>query len=420
MEMGLAITLLSLLVWVGLLTLWGQFWRSDQRLNETEVGAGEDGGDRAFSPSFYPAVCAVVPARNEAELLPVTLRSLLQQDYPGEFRVILVDDQSSDGTAEIAVQVASELNCSSRLDVIQTGALPPGWTGKLWAMEQGVRHVQAAAAPPDYLLLTDADIAHDRANLRQLITKAQQEELDLVSLMVLLRCQSLWEKLLIPAFVFFFQKLYPFRWVNDPTNRFPMNQFAAAAGGCILMRREVLLQIGGLQVVRQALIDDCALAQAVKRSNPEAVQDPTASGKITSGKIWLGLTQTNRSLRSYDSLRSIWEMVSRTAFTQLRYSPALLLLALVGMILIYVVPPLSTIVGTLTGNWAIAASGCAAWLLMTLSYLPTVRLYGGSIGVAFCLPGVALLYTVMTVDSAWQHWRGQGGAWKGRVYLRDS
>lgn len=390
-EIGLGLTVLSLAIWVGLLGWRGQFWQADQRL---EVQATE--------PEVWPSVCAVLPARNEASLLPVTLRSLLMQDYPG-VTIILVDDHSTDGTASVASRVAQELDKGWQLNIVCAEPLPPGWTGKLWALEQGIRQAQTLTPPPDYFLLTDADIEHDSKNLRQLVAKAQQEDLDLVSLMVLLRCQSFWEKLLIPAFVFFFQKLYPFRWVNDPTN-----PTAAAAGGCILIRREALVRVGGIQAVREALIDDCALAQAVKstpRYKPHAL-----------GRIWLGLGPLTSSLRPYPSLASIWDMVARTAFTQLNYSPWLLLGTLVGMTLIYAVPPTGAIVGGLTGNWLTAIAGLSGWLLMAWAYLPTLRFYGCSPLLAFCLPAIALLYTLMTLDSALRHWRGQGGAWKGRIY----
>jgi hopene-associated glycosyltransferase HpnB len=395
-EIGLGLSFLSLVIWIGLLCFWGQFWRTDQRL--TEVGR------ELPDVESYPSVFAVVPARNEAALLPVTLRSLLTQDYPGAFSVILVDDYSTDNTATVAQQVAKDLNKSWQLKIITGAPLPAGWTGKLWAMEQGVRHAQNLTPPPDYLLFTDADIEHDSGNLRRLVAKAQQDNLDLVSLMVLLRCQEFWERFLIPAFVFFFQKLYPFRWVNDPTN-----PTAAAAGGCILMRREALNQIGGIQVVRQALIDDCALAQAVKSS------DRSENPEIGGG-IWLGLTSSTRSLRPYPSLETIWEMVARTAYTQLNYSPLLLLGTLIGMTLVYLIPPLAAIWGGFTGNWWVAIAGLSGWLLMTLAYLPTVRFYNCSPGFAFSLPAIAFLYTLMTLDSALRHWQGRGGAWKGRVY----
>ena len=401
---GLALTLLSLAIWVVLLGFRGQFWQADQQI---EVQATE--------LQVLPSVCAVIPARNEAELLPVTLRSLLLQDYPGSLSVILVDDQSTDGTGSVAQQVAQDLDKGSQLEVLSAQALPPTWTGKLWAMEQGIRHAQTLTPQPDYFLLTDADIEHDRANLRQLVTKAQQEGLDLVSLMVLLRCQSFWEQVLIPAFVFFFQKLYPFRWVNNPNS-----STAAAAGGCILIHHEALNRIGGIQILRQALIDDCALAQAVKSPCiKKGIFSPLTSSIVREkgeGRIWLGLTRLTRSLRPYPTLSSIWELVARTAFTQLDYSPWLLVGTLIGMTLIYVVPPVSTILGALTGNWLVAIAGFASWLMMAIAYLPTLRFYRCSPVLAFGLPAIAFLYTLITLDSALRHWRGQGGAWKGRVY----
>ncbi|NER99578.1 MAG: glycosyltransferase, partial [Symploca sp. SIO1B1] len=340
----------------------------------------------------------VIPARNEAQLLPITLRSLFSQDYPGSLSVILVDDHSTDGTAQVAQKVAQEAQQSQQLQVISAQTLPSGWTGKLWALEQGIRHAQQQTPPPDYFLLTDADIEHESSNLRELITKGEAQQLDLVSLMVLLRCESFWEQFLIPAFVFFFQKLYPFPWVNTPTN-----STAAAAGGCILIRRQALSRIGGLQVVRQALIDDCALAQAVKSSSQ-------------SHGIWLGLTKLTRSLRPYPSLASIWDMVARTAFYQLNYSPLWLIGTVLGMTLIYLVPPIAVIFSTVTGNWLIAIAGVSGWLLMAGAYLPTLQLYQCSPLLAFCLPAIAFLYNLMTLDSALRHWQGRGGSWKGRVY----
>jgi hopene-associated glycosyltransferase HpnB len=321
-----------------------------------------------------------------------------------------VDDQSTDGTAKIAQQVAQNLNQKSQLHIIAGVPLPAGWTGKLWAMEQGIRHAQSLTPLPDYLLFTDADIEHEGGNLRRLTAKAQQDDLDLVSLMVLLRCESFWEQLLIPAFVFFFQKLYPFRWVNDSTKA-----TAAAAGGCILIRHGALTQIGGIQAVRQALIDDCALAQAVKSSRGTG-EDACSPEKQVKGRIWLGLTSSTRSLRPYPCLASIWKMVARTAYTQLNYSPLLLLGTLVGMSLIYLVSPISVLLGGLTGHWLIAIAGLSGWLLMALAYLPILRFYECSPWLALSLPAIAFLYTLMTLDSALRHWQGRGGAWKGRVY----
>ncbi|MEI2578956.1 glycosyltransferase [Scytonema sp. PRP1] len=393
-EIGLWLAFLSLTIWVILLGFWGQFWRSDQRLTRQETDL-----------PMFPAICAVIPARNEADLLPVTLRSLLNQDYPGHLSVVLVDDSSTDGTANVARDVAQELDKTEQLRVLSGQPLAPGWTGKLWALHQGIQYAQTLTPPPDYVLLTDADIEHDALNLRSLVAKAQQEDLDLVSLMVRLRCESFWEKLLIPAFVFFFQKLNPFPWVNDPTK-----PTAAAAGGCILITREALTRIGGIEVVRDALIDDCALAQAVK--SRRFTLSPS------SPKIWLGLTDSTHSLRPYPSLSTIWHMIARTAFTQLNYSLGLLIVTVIGMILVYIVPPVCAIFGLLTGNWLVAIAGLSTWLLMAYAYLPTIRFYGCSPALALCLPGIALLYTLMTVDSAVRHWQKRGGTWKGRVYSK--
>lgn len=381
----LGLVVASVGIWVGLLGWRGQFWRADVSLPPSE--------DSLSGP--WPSVCAVIPARDEASVLPETLPSLFEQDYPGVLSVVLVDDRSEDGTAMLAEDLARQWG-NAHLTVIRTEPLAPGWTGKLWALEQGIRHVRGTGAVPDYWLLTDADICHDAHNVRRLVAKSRQDEPDMVSLMVRLRCRSVWEQLLIPAFVFFFQKLYPFRWVNDPAN-----PTAAAAGGCVLIRRETLAGIGGLEAIHRCLIDDCALAGAVKSSG---------------SSIWLGLTQTTRSLRPYLSLAEIWNMVARTAYTQLEYSLVLLLGTCFGMLLIYGVPPVATLVGALMGDVPVMIAGLVGWLLIATAYLPTLRLYGVSPLLAPCLPAIALLYTVMTVDSARRHWQGEGGAWKGRTY----
>ena len=394
----LGLMLLSLTIWLGLLCFWGQFWRTDQQLEVAETQL-----------QSLPMVCAVVPARNEAELLPTSLRSLLLQDYPGSLKVFLVDDRSTDGTANFAEGVAHTLGKPEQLHIISGVSLPPGWSGKLWAVEQGIN--SASLFAPDYFLLTDADIEHDPGNLRRLVAKAVQEDLDLVSVMVRLRCESFWEKLLIPAFVFFFQKLYPFRWVNNPNN-----PTAAAAGGSILISREALDRIGGIQVIRQALIDDCALADAVKQIGRQSNSSFSPTSPASSGRIWLGLSTLTQSLRPYNSLATIWDMVARSAYTQLNYSPLLLLGTLVGMPLIYLVPPMCVILGAVWSNWAIALTGLLGWFLMTLAYYPTIRFYKCSPWLAFSLPAIAFLYTLMTLDSALRHWQGRGGAWKGRVY----
>ena len=375
---------LSLAVWLFLLLFWGNFWRGDRRIETVREVIAD-----------YPSVCAIVPARDEAESIETSLTSLLKQDYPGKFSIVLVDDNSSDRTAEIAVATAEKLNKSERLTVVSGKPLASGWKGKLWAMQQGIVEARSQTTP-EYFLLTDADIQHPTDNIKQLVAKAQSQQLDLVSLMVLLRCQSFWEKLLIPAFVFFFQKLYPFAWVNNPDR-----SMAAAAGGCILISNQALIEIGGIATIKNALIDDCSLAQAVK-----------STGK----NIWFGLSETTTSLRGYDSLSVIWDTIARTAYTQLNYSPILLVGTVIGMAIVYLVAPACLIAGIFTSNWLLITISIFTWLLMTRAYLPTIELYKLSIIWAFFLPAIALLYTLMTIDSAIKYYRGKGGAWKGRTY----
>ncbi|MEA5577347.1 glycosyltransferase [Anabaena sp. UHCC 0451] len=389
-EILLSLMVLSLTIWLFLLLFWGQFWRVDQQLKTAQNKL-----------KSLPTVCVVVPARNEADVIPISLRSLLLQDYPGNFQVFLVDDQSTDGTANFAQGVAYAVDKLPQLHIVYSADLPVGWTGKLWAMEQGIKAAlktfhETSLQLPDYFLLTDADIEHDISNLHRLVAKAEAENLDLVSIMVKLRCQSFWEQLLIPAFVFFFQKLYPFRWVNNHKKA-----TAAAAGGCILISREMLQKIGGLQIIRQALIDDCSLAKTVKSHQ---------------GKIWLGLDALTYSLRPYDSLETIWNMVARSAYTQLNYSPLLLGGSVLGMILVYMLPPLGIILGLVMENLPITIISLCTWLLMTVAYFPIIRFYKSPLWLAFCLPIIAFLYTLMTLDSANRHRQGRGGAWKGRVY----
>lgn len=381
---------LALIIWLCLIFFWGGFWRSRVRLEATETKL-----------TSYPNVCAIVPARNEADVLPISLASLLNQDYPGALSVVLIDDNSSDRTAEVAQAIAKKLNQTDCIKIISGKPLAMGWKGKLWAMKQGIDLALQTTPQPDYFLFTDADIKHDRHNVLQLVNKAEAENLDLVSLMVLLRCQTIWEKLLIPAFVFFFQKLYPFPWVNNRDR-----SVAAAAGGCILIRRQTLANIGGIASVKDALIDDCALAKKVKFSNVNTAQ----------GNIWLGLSETTVSLRAYDSLKTIWDTIARTAYTQLNYSPVLLVGTILGMTIVYLVSPICVVVSLIINNWLLLTISLLTWLLMTVAYLPTVRLYKLSILWAFSLPAIALLYTLMTMDSAYKYWQGKGGAWKGRTY----
>jgi hopene-associated glycosyltransferase HpnB len=380
---GLAVpAAVSLLAWLWLALFHGRFWRADQVLAE--------GCDERAS---WPEICAVIPARNEAATIGAALRSLLEQDYPGAISVVVVDDDSDDGTAGAARAAAQG---DTRLHVVSGAPLPAGWTGKLWAVSQGVDHAARVAPDATFLLLTDADIAHDRLNLRRLVVRAEDEGRELVSLMVRLVVGTFWERLLIPAFVFFFQKLYPFPRVNNPRGR-----VAAAAGGCMLLRRSALARIGGIEAIRGEVIDDCALARAIKRSG---------------GSIWLGLTETTCSLRGYGTLAGIWNMVARSAYVQLRHSVVLLAGTLAGMILLYLVPPLAFVAGIATSDPVAALAGGGAWAVMTVLYGPTLALYGQPSWRAALLPAAAALYCAMTVTSAWRTWRGRGAGWKGRHY----
>jgi len=376
---------LAVAAWGFLLVFRGGFWRSHPRLS---FDAAHDAATER-----YPSVVAVVPARNEAAVIATCVETLLAQDYRGEFRVIVVDDSSDDGTAEIARAAAARRGAQERLEAVRAEPLPPDWTGKMWAVGQGVRRAEELA--PDYLWLTDADIAHHPRELTHLVAKAEGEERDLVSLMVCLNCETFWERLLIPAFVFFFQMLYPFPWVNDHERR-----IAAAAGGSMLVRRTALEAAGSIEAIRHAVIDDCALARAIKRR----------------GTIWLGLADATRSLRRYESLKEIWAMVARSAYDQLGYSRRMLALTVIGLAVVFVAPVVVAVHGALSGNLEEGPIGMIAWLMMTAAYRPTLRLYGGKGTGALALPIAALLYCAMTIDSARRHYRGQGGGWKGRTY----
>jgi len=366
-------------IWLYLIFARGGFWRASER---------DDW--RPASPRSWPTVAVVIPARNEAAYIAESLRSVLDQDYPGGWIVYLLDDDSSDGTADLARRVAAAGTAQDRLRILAGRPLPRDWSGKVWAMKQGIEAAQTAPSPPDYLLLTDADIVYQPDVLQSLVAHAEAERLVLTSLMVKLRCESLAERALIPAFVFFFQMLYPFAWVNRPTGG-----TAAAAGGCMLARADALRRAGGIDAIRAALIDDCTLAMLMKAQGP----------------IWLGLTERVHSIRAYPDVEHIRHMVARTAYAQLRNSPLLLTGTVAGMALTYLVPPVM----------AVAASGAAqmlgivAWLLMAGAFQPTLRLYRLSMLWGFALPAIALCYTLFTVDSALQFTRGKGGLWKGRI-----
>lgn len=371
---------LSLAIWVYLVLAHGRFWRADQRLG------------RAPAPARWPSVVAVVPARDEAALVPRTLAALLGQEYAGRFRVVLVDDESSDGTAKVARDTAAGHARGARLAVVATGPRPAGWVGKMWAVESGVR--AGSAEPPDWWWLTDADVAHAPDTLARLAAKGEAEGLDLVSLMVRLDPGRGWNALLVPAFVYFFQQLYPFPRVNDPRAR-----TAAAAGGCVLVRAGALERAGGIAALRGEVIDDCALGRAVKRGGP----------------IWLGLAEREASVRPYAGTRDVWNMVARSAYTQLRHSPLLLAGTLAGLALLYLVPALALLAWPLHGSAASAALGAGAWALQAVSFAPTLALYRRPGWWGLALPAAGALYAAMTLDSARRHWRARGATWKGRA-----
>jgi hopene-associated glycosyltransferase HpnB len=381
--------------WTYLVAGHGGYWRTSQWLPPVT-------GD----PDTWPDVVAVVPARNEAEMLPATLPALLGQEYPGTLTVIVVDDRSSDGTAE----VAAKLDDGRPLKVIAGTAAPAGWAGKVWAMAQGLgaAGIPAAAGanpePAGYVLFTDADIAFQARTLRDLVAAAEADDRDLVSQMALLRTATGWERVVVPAFVYFFAQLYPFRRVNVPGSR-----TAAAAGGCMLVRRGALEKSGGLAPISGALIDDVAMGRMIKRQR---------------GRCWLGLSRQVVSVRPYPRLASLWQMVARSAYNQLNYSPALLAATIIGLLFLYVLPPIGAVIGFAVllsggaagGSAALAAgAGLAGWALMSLSYLPMLRLYRLSPLRAPELPLIALLYAGMTADSARRHHTGRGADWRGRT-----
>uniref|UniRef100_A0AAU1IA88 Glycosyltransferase n=1 Tax=Streptomyces sp. NBC_00180 TaxID=2903632 RepID=A0AAU1IA88_9ACTN len=373
----------SLAAWLWLLLCQGFFWRTDVRLpHRTE-------------PDRWPSVCVVVPARDEAAVLPASLPSLLAQDYPGHAEIFLIDDDSSDGTGELARELARR-HGGLPLTVDSPGEPPAGWTGKLWAMRHGIG--LARARDPEYLLLTDADIAHAPDSLRELVAAARTGGFDAVSQMARLRVESLWERLVVPAFVYFFAQLYPFRRIGKKGTR-----TAAAAGGCVLLRAETAERARIPDAIRHAVIDDVALARAVKGGG---------------GHIWLGLAERVDSVRPYPRLHDLWRMVSRSAYAQLRHNPLLLAGTVAGLALVYLVPPVAVVAGPAGGDTVTAVVGGLAWLVMTGTYVPMLRYYRQPLWLAPLLPFTAFLYLLMTIDSAVRHYRGRGAAWKGRTYAR--
>jgi hopene-associated glycosyltransferase HpnB len=438
-----AACVLAALAWAYLLAGHGSYWRTDQRLPPASA-----------DPAVWPGVAVIVPARNEAAALPATLPTLLTQHYPGVFEVVLVDDESSDQTAEVASSVGRAAaarrghrsapfpegsrepfpegsrepfpagsrepfpddspalragrdrpeghgdSIGPQLRIVSGCRPPPGWAGKVWAMEQGLRAVGACG----YVLFTDADIAYAPGTVTALVRAAEADDRALVSQMALLRARDPWERLLVPAFVYFFAQLYPFRRVNRPGAR-----TAAAAGGCMLVRRSTLEAAGGLERIRGARIDDVALGRLLKHSPAPA-------------RCWLGVTANVLSVRPYPRLAGLWDMIARSAYTQLRYSPTLLIATVAGLLWLYALPPAAALGGLAwlaAGGGAdaawLAAPGLAGWAVMTVSYLPMLRLYRLSPARAALLPLIALMYAAMTLDSAWRYYAGRGGQWKGRT-----
>ncbi len=369
---------LTVVLWVYLALARGEFWRTRERDVNTAA------------PASWPPVTAVVPARDEAESIARSIGSLLDQDYPGEFAVILVDDESRDGTSTVARTTAAARGKTERLTILAGKPLPSGWTGKLWAQNQGVAQAAQRNPAPRYLLLTDADIVHAPDTLRTLVSEAQAGGLVLSSRMAMLRCESRAERLLIPAFIFFFQMLYPFTWANDPKRT-----TAAAAGGCMLVRRDALEQAGSLSAIRNALIDDCALARLMKRIGP----------------IRIALTQRVTSIRPYPAIADVGRMISRSAYAQLDYSLVLLAGTLVGLALLYLAPVLLALFSDGLTRFA----GIACWIAMALLFQPTLRFYQVSPHYGPLLPLIAAIYMWFTCASALAHARGRGGMWKGRA-----
>ena len=380
---GYVLATLALAVWVYLMTARGGYWLAGERDDRHEPGP-----PAASSP--WPRVTAVIPARDEAETIGTTIRSLFGQAYPGRFDIVLVDDESRDGTAAAARAAAAAVGAADRLTVLTGRPLPAGWTGKLWAVHQGVAQATSAVPAPDFLLLTDADITYGTNSLAPLVARAAAGGHVLTSLMVKLRCESLAERIFVPAFVYFFQMLYPFGWVNRRDH-----PLGAAAGGCMLVRPQALEAAGGIAAIRGALIDDCTLGALLKKKGP----------------VWLGLTERVTSARPYEHIEDIRRMVARSAYAQLGYSPLMLAGCILGMALTWLAAPGLAF----AGHGLAQALGAATFALMIISYQPILRLYRRSPLWGLALPLIALAYMAFTLDSAYQHARGRGGLWKGRV-----
>ncbi|ABF11038.1 glycosyltransferase [Cupriavidus metallidurans] len=369
------LSLLTLVVWCVLVFARAGFWRVRKPAPSP-------------APAEWPTVVTVIPARNEADVIGRAVTGVLSQRYAGRLHLVVVDDHSTDGTADIARAAALSIGKGDALTVIGARDLPAGWSGKVWAQSEGLAAADKAAPEARYVWLTDADIWHGPNALAELVARAEDEQRDLVSLMVRLRCDSAWERMIVPAFVFYFAKLYPFASIANPRSR-----VAGAAGGCMLARRSALACIGGFEAIRGELIDDCSLAAKIKAG----------------GSIRLDLADDSISLRPYDDWQSLWNMIARSAYTQLHYSPWMLIGATLGMILTYLAPPVLALAGG-AGTWP----AWLAWLLMAISYRPMLREYRQPVWMAPLLPLTALFYLGATLDSARRYYLRRGGQWKGR------
>ncbi len=359
-----SVCIMTSAIWLGLAFLWHGFWRVDQRLSLVPRPL-----------EIYPDIAIVVPARNEQETIRASVSKLLGQDYPGRFSVTVANDDSTDNTQQILNDLKST---SKNLSVVETGQLPEGWAGKMWALHQAIS--QAEKHQPDYYWLTDADIAHQPGVLASLVSHAETGNLALVSQMVRLRCTTFWEKLLVPAFIFYFTLIYPFRAINNPASA-----IAGAAGGSILVRREALESIGGIEALKDAIIDDCTLGRLIKQSGRE---------------IWLGFGERSLSLRGYDQLADFWQMVQRSAYTQLHFSPLLLTVAIIGIVFSHVLPAILLCLPAL--------------IVMAAIYWPTVRFHGLSPLWVLSLPIAAVLFGAMTISSALAYHLGWSNQWRNR------
>jgi hopene-associated glycosyltransferase HpnB len=382
LSLSFILSIVAVGIWTYLLLFRGFFWREAPQLAPD------------LAPDSWPELAVVTPARNEADVVGQSMAALLAQDYPGTIHIVLVDDDSTDGTAAAAERAAAQSKTQHTLTAIRNSALAPGWTGKLWAVNRGLIEAARLAPNAKYVLLTDADILHERTSLRQLVSRAEQGGFKLVSLMARLKTETLAERALVPAYIFYFQKLYPFSLVSDPAHK-----MAGAAGGCMLVDRATLDAIGGIAAIRNQLIDDCALGKAIKAKGP----------------ISLGLADGVASLRGYPRWADVWMLIARSAFTQLGFSAAMLAVATIMMLATYVLP----LALTLFAEGPARLLGAIAFLMMAFAYQPTLRYHRLSALWALALPLVATFYTAATIDSALRYWSGRGGQWKGRIQAQS-